>query len=114
MLLFKKKFLEAIREGRKTQTIRLWKHRRMRSGQSSYIPGVGCIQVASVEQVELVDLTEEDAQRDGFESAEALRAEIAAIYGEETAAIYGEETEEPAKQPYRVRFRVLEADETVE
>ena len=42
MLLFKKKFLAAIRSGRKTQTIRLWKHQRMRSGQRSYIPGVKC------------------------------------------------------------------------
>ncbi len=39
MLLFKKKFLAAIREGSKTQTIRLWKHRRMRAGQVTVKPG---------------------------------------------------------------------------
>ncbi len=45
MLLFKKAFLPAIRAGRKTQTVRLWKHRRMRTGQQSYIPGAGHIEV---------------------------------------------------------------------
>ena len=45
MLLFKKKFLPAIRAGEKTQTIRLWKFRHLRSGQRSYIPGVGYIRI---------------------------------------------------------------------
>ena len=39
VLLFNKRFLPAIRCGQKTQTIRLWRHRRMRAGQRSYIPG---------------------------------------------------------------------------
>jgi len=41
MLLFKKKFIPAINAGTKTQTIRLWKHRKMKAGQQSYTPGVG-------------------------------------------------------------------------
>ena len=53
MLLFKKRFLEAIRAGQKTQTIRLWKHVRMRAGQRSYIPGAGYIRVTAVEEVRL-------------------------------------------------------------
>jgi hypothetical protein len=53
MVLFKRKFLDAIRSGEKTQTIRLWKHRMMRSGQRSYIPGIGPIRITSVEQVEV-------------------------------------------------------------
>ncbi len=69
MLLFKKKFLQAIRAGEKTQTIRLWKHRRMRAGQRSYIPGVGAIRVTLVEEVELDRLTDADARPDGFVSA---------------------------------------------
>ena len=85
MLLFKKKFLEAIRAGKKTQTIRLWKHRRMRAGQRSYIPGIGPIRLTAVEEVELDRLTDADALPDGFESADALRAEIARLYPQQLA-----------------------------
>ena len=49
MLLFKKKFLPAIRSGEKTQTIRLWKWRMMRPGQRSYIPGAGYVAIERVE-----------------------------------------------------------------
>ena len=101
MLLFKKKFLEAIRQGTKTQTIRLWKHRMMRDGQRSYVPGIGAIRIVSVESVELDQLTDADAKPDGFESAEALRQELNGIYGEKLAAGY---------QAYRVKFRVAESD----
>lgn len=97
MLLFKKKFLPAIRNGQKTQTIRLWKHRRMRAGQRSYIPGVGPIRVLSVEPVELGELTDQDAAPDGFATAEALRQELHGIYAEKLAGGYG---------AYRVRFAV--------
>jgi hypothetical protein len=82
MLLFKKKFLDDIRSGRKTQTIRLWKFRHMRSGQRSYIPGVGPIQIRSIEAVKLSELTDADAIPDGFTSARALRRELKTIYGE--------------------------------
>jgi hypothetical protein len=85
MLLFKKKFLDAIRRGEKTQTIRLWKIRHMRSGQRSYIPGVGHIRITSVEPVEVDALTDEDAIPDGFPSAAALQHELRTIYGEKLA-----------------------------
>jgi hypothetical protein len=101
MLLFKKKFMDAIRAGQKTQTVRLWKYRRMRPGQRSYIPGAGYIRIQAVDEVELADLTDEDARLDGFDSAEALRAEIAALYPKEQAAGY---------RAYRVRF-VMAPDE---
>ena len=97
MLLFKKKFLEAIRRGEKTQTVRLWKHRKMRPGQRSYIPGAGYIRVHSVDQVELAELNDEDARLDGFGSVEALRAEIAALYPQQLADGY---------RAYRVRFAI--------
>jgi hypothetical protein len=95
MLLFKKKFMDAIRAGEKTQTVRLWKYRRMRPGQRSYIPGAGYIRVQAVDEVALADLTDEDARLDGCESADALRTEIAALYPKELAAGY---------RAYRVRF----------
>ena len=78
MLLFKKRFLDAIRSGQKTQTIRLWRHRKMRAGQRSYIPGAGYIRIDAVDEVQLADLTDDDARPDGFPSAVELRAEIAA------------------------------------
>lgn len=97
MLLFKKRFLPAIREGQKTQTIRLWKWRRMRAGQRSYIPGGGHILVDTVDEVRLADLTDADARLDGFETADALRAELNRLYPEQLKAGY---------QAYRIRFRL--------
>jgi len=102
MLLFKKKFLEAIRRGDKTQTVRLWKHRRMRAGQRSYIPGAGYIRVDAVDEVELHDLTDEDAVRDGFASAAQLRSEIDMLYREQITAGF---------RAYRVRFHAVAKDE---
>jgi hypothetical protein len=102
MLLFKKKFLEAIRQGAKTQTIRLWTHRMMRSGQRSYIPGAGYIRIESVEAIGLDDLTEEDALRDGFESLDDLRREIERIYTPELA---------DGKRPFRICFSLLPPEE---
>jgi len=102
MLLFKKKFLPAIREGTKTQTIRLWKFARMRPGQRSYIPGAGYIRVTAVDPVRLDELTDEDAARDGFPTADALREELTQLYPEQLAAGY---------QAYRVAFSILPAEE---
>lgn len=101
MLLFKKEFLDAIRSGEKTQTIRLWKYARMRAGQRSYIPGAGYIQIERVDPVELDELTDADARPDGFASAAELRREIAQLY-----AGRGDD-----EQPYRVVFRLLEPAE---
>ena len=98
MLLFKKKFLDDIRSGRKTQTIRLWKFRRMKAGQRSYIPGVGYIRVTLVEKVELAELTDDDAVPDGFETADALRAEIENLYADKLSEGY---------QAYRIVFDLL-------
>ena len=99
MLLFKKKFLAAIRSGEKTQTIRLWPWRRMRCGQRSYIPGIGHIFIDRVEQVCLEDLRDTDARPDGFATAEELREELRRIYAEKGAEGY---------QAFRVVFRMAE------
>jgi len=101
MLLFKKKFLPAIRGGQKTQTIRLWKYRRMRPGQRSYIPGAGYIRVTAVDEVALEALTDEDARLDGFQTAAELRAEIAALYARQLAA---------GQRAYRVVFHLLDEE----
>ena len=102
MLLFKKKFLEALRDGTKTQTVRLWKVCRFRAGQRSYIPGVGYIWVTAVDPVRLDELTDADARLDGFSSASALLAEIQALYAEQLAEGY---------QAYRLRFRRMSPEE---
>jgi hypothetical protein len=99
VLLFKKKFLPAIRSGEKTQTVRLWKHRRMKAGQRSYIPGAGYIHVDAVDEVELDDLTEEDARRDGFASVELLRREIVQLYSDQLTEGY---------RTYRVIFHAVD------
>ncbi len=99
MLLFKKKFLAAIRAGEKTQTIRLWNARRMRAGQRSYIPGAGYIHVLSVDPVNIAVLTDDDARPDGFASAESLRHELRTLYARELASGY---------QAYRVCFTLLD------
>ncbi len=98
MLLFKKKFLAASRSGEKTQTVWLWPYCRMRSGQRSYIPGVGYIRVDAVDEVELACLTDDDARRDGFETADLLRAEIKQLYADKLSSGY---------RTFRIRFKVL-------
>ncbi len=102
MLLFKKQFLPAIRRGEKTQTIRLWKHRRMKAGQRSYIPGAGAITITAVEEIEIDQLTDADARPDGFETADQLRREIARLYPDQSALGY---------RAYRVAFVLLSGQE---
>ena len=104
MLLFKQKFLEAIKGGTKTQTIRLWQYRRMKAGQRSYIAGVGYIRIDSVERVELEQLTDADAIPDGFHSADALRAELCDLYGVDILA---------RRKLYIVRFSVYPPSEQI-
>ena len=102
MLLFKKKFIEAIRSGSKTQTIRLWKYCRMRAGQRSFIAGVGYIRIESVEPIELANLTDTDAVLDGFPTADALRAELCELYSADVLA---------KLTPYKIRFSVYPPSE---
>jgi hypothetical protein len=101
MLLFKKKFMDAIRSGRKTQTVRLWQFRKMKPGQRSYIPGAGYIQISAVDEVSLAELTDDDAQLDGFDSAAALRSEIELLYPTQLAE---------GHKAFRVRFELLPPD----
>ena len=102
MLLFKKRFLPAIRSGEKTQTIRLWKCRRMRAGQRSYIPGAGYIRVTAVDEVRLDALGDDDARPDGFATADELREEIARLYPEAQSAGY---------KAYRIVFHLAPGEE---
>jgi hypothetical protein len=87
MLLFKKKFLEAIASGAKRQTVRVWPRRRMRAGQVEFVPGLGRVRITAFEAVRPEDLTEEDASLDGFDSLAALLEELRALYGDRLATI---------------------------
>lgn len=80
MLLFKKIYFDAIRDGSKTTTLRFWRHRRVKPGSVHTVPHLGKIKIDTVEIVELDDLSENDARRDGFESLQALREAIAEMY----------------------------------
>ena len=102
MLLFKKKFIDLIRSGEKTQTIRLWKCCRMKQGQRSYIPGIGYILITRVEPIELENLKDADAVLDGFPSADALRAEICTLYAEDVRK---------KRRPFMIRFSVYSPSE---
>jgi hypothetical protein len=101
MLLFKKQFLPAIRSGQKTQTIRVWKHRRVRAGQRSYVPGAGPIRITAVDEIQLDQLTDDDARPDGFTTADQLRAEVARLYPDQLAG---------GCRAYRVRFRLIDGE----
>jgi|WetSurMetagenome_2_1015567.scaffolds.fasta_scaffold79521_3 hypothetical protein len=87
MLLFKKKFFEAIRSGRKRQTVRVWPRRRLKVGQIETVPGLGRVQITAFDRIRPEDLSEEDAVLDGFESRAALMDELRALYGDQLDSV---------------------------
>ncbi len=74
----------------------------MRAGQRSYIPGVGYIRITAVDQVDLHELTDEDALPDGFATAAQLREEVARLYPTQLADGY---------RAFRVCFALLPPEE---
>jgi len=82
MLLLKRHLIDLVRAGKKRQTIRLWKTRRLRPGQIAFTPGLGRLKIIAIDQLaSLSALTAADARADGFASKKSLLAEIRAIYG---------------------------------
>lgn len=79
-ILFKQRFLDAIRRGEKTTTLRRWKSCRLQAGSRAKAPGLGWLNIHSCERIELKDLTEADALADGFKSLKELMATLAQIY----------------------------------
>ncbi|KPK49383.1 MAG: hypothetical protein AMK72_04665 [Planctomycetes bacterium SM23_25] len=80
MLLMKKAFFEAIRSGRKTVTLRCWRHQRVAPGQVHTVPGLGKVRIESVEAVRLSSVTDADAAADGFRSVAELRKALKKMY----------------------------------
>ena len=101
MILFKRKFREAIHTGRKTQTVRLWKRKIAWPGQVRFSPGIGYLKVHEVTPISPADLTEADARADGFDSLADLQAELRNLYGNAVEAT------PDGKRLFRVTFTFL-------
>lgn len=97
LLLFQKRFLEAIRTGEKKTTIRRWSRPRVQPGRRAFSPGLGWISIENVDEVKLRDLDDTDARADGFDSARQMRRELKRIYPRIKA---------DGKCWFRIRFRI--------
>ncbi len=98
MLLMKKIFYDAIREGTKTTTLRFWKRRMVRPGSEHRIRGLGRVRIDEVRPVDLSELTEADAKADGLAGLEALRIALDEMYPPQ---------HRDGRTLYLVRFRYL-------
>lgn len=80
LLTFKERFRPLIREGRKTQTLRLWKKCPFQPGQVTISPKLGKVKIVSIERVMLSKLTEKDALQEGFDALDQLIKSVKEIY----------------------------------
>ena len=76
-MLFEARFWPLIAAGEVTLTFRRWKRRQVVAGNRYRTP-VGFIEVSSVEVVDPSRITDVDARRSGYESADAVRAALRA------------------------------------
>lgn len=88
-LSFKKAYIEPIVQGHKTATLRARKPRfdvgdRIAAFCQWGRPAFAELLCTDVEQVQIAELTDRVARADGFESAAALRDELAQLYPGET------------------------------
>jgi hypothetical protein len=79
-LLFKRQFIDSIRRGTKTTTLRRWKYARVHPGSRASVPGVGWLRILSCRRIEQKDLTPADATADGFKSLKHLLDTLREIY----------------------------------
>ncbi len=96
-LRFRRQFRDALRSGRKTQTIRLWKRPPLKVGDLCSVREVGVVEILTVEPVTRERLCEGDARREGFDSVEELLETLRRIYP----------SVPDGKRFWRVRFRLL-------
>jgi hypothetical protein len=80
LLAFKGKFRPLIKEGKKTQTLRLWKRCPFQPGAVVLSPKLGKVRINSVEKTLLSELSQDDAVQEGFEEIEQLVKSIKEIY----------------------------------
>jgi hypothetical protein len=74
-MLFEARFWPGIADGSITLTFRRWKRPQAVAGRTNRTPG-GVVDVVSVSVVTPEAITEDDARRSGYPSAEALRADL--------------------------------------
>lgn len=98
MLLMKKEYFEAIRDGSKTTTLRYWRGQLVRADTTQTIGGLGKVRIESIGQVEMPDLTDADARADGYENLAQLRQALGRLYPPE---------KRKGRSLYLVRFTYL-------
>lgn len=74
-MLFRQKFLDGIRQGTVTLAFRRWRQPSVRPGGTLLTP-VGELHIGSVSPAALDQISAADARRAGYESREALLAEL--------------------------------------
>lgn len=99
-LLFKREFQAAIREGRKTTTLRRWKSCRLKAGMTVSAPSVGNLRIKSCDQIEFKSLKQADARADGFGSLAELRKVLQELYPDQA---------HDGRQWYRIAFELIPA-----
>lgn len=97
-LLFKRKYFEAIRRGRKTTTLRRWKSCKVHAGGSATTPGLGVLKILDCQRVKLRNLKDDDAKADGFESLSDLRQTLKRLYPN---------LKKDGKQWYKISFELV-------
>jgi hypothetical protein len=87
MITFTRQMWDAVREGRKTQTRRLWKKRRALPGSIHQVrspgqfgPIVGSIRVLSVRMQCLGNVTEAEARAESFDTLADFHAYLASLH----------------------------------
>ncbi|MEY2476920.1 MAG: hypothetical protein QOG87_2235 [Actinomycetota bacterium] len=74
-MLFEARFWPLIASGEVTLTFRRWKRRQVIAGNRYRTP-VGFIEVSAVDVVDPATITDDEAQRSGYESADAVRGAL--------------------------------------
>ena len=83
-IIFKRKFLDLIISGKKTQTIRNWKNITLQIGEivkATNIKDEVNIIINSINKKKFSEVTEKEAILDGFENLKELKEEIYQFYG---------------------------------
>ncbi|MET0592499.1 MAG: hypothetical protein ABW133_07360 [Polyangiaceae bacterium] len=93
-MLFTQSFLEGIRSGAITVAFRRWRRPTVRAG-GTLLTAVGELSIESVEVIHARDIAASDARRAGYDSREALLAEL---------------DSRPEGDIYRIEFGALRAD----
>jgi hypothetical protein len=74
-MLFEARFRDGVQDGSVTITFRRWKRRHAVAGHR-YRTVVGMIEVEDVDVVDPASITDADARRSGYPSADAVRADL--------------------------------------